>query len=305
MKWAMAGTWVFSIKGLEVAAKMLDAGEHRLDALEQAIRVVEDDPTVESVGSFALPNADGIIECDAALMDGADLSFGGVASLSGIAHAVSVARAVMASPHTMMVGQGAYQFARQRGFAPAAMLSDERKQQWQAEYEKRKAGGTLGLDTHDTIGYVVRDASGHLAAGTSTSGLFFKLPGRVGDSPLPGCGLFADDERGAAVATGVGEDIMRGVVCERVVTLLEQGMPPQQAAEQVIYNLHRRRAGAGYTVGNLSLICMNTKGEIGAATTREGGFPMSYAVDGDIEERLYQPVIGTDKSPQPYVKTGV
>ncbi len=307
MNWAIAATWSNAREGVVAGAAVLAAGGSALDAAEAAARVCESDPGNQTVGRFGLPNAEGVVECDAAVMDGRDLSMGCVMGLAQIEHAVSVARLVMGTPHTVLCGEGAYKFARAQGFAPVVMTDDKGAATYEKEYALRLKNGTLGLPTHDTVGVIAMDREGNIAAATSTSGLFFKMPGRVGDTPLPGCGFFADNEKGAAVATGVGEDIMRGVICDRVVQLMAGGMSPQKAAEVTVLQLHNRRAKAGHEVGHINVLCMNVQGEFGGASNRGGGFSF-FNQKGDLplnEEKRHPLPNLIGEAYRPFVEIGV
>jgi isoaspartyl peptidase/L-asparaginase-like protein (Ntn-hydrolase superfamily) len=259
-------TWEFGLPAVEAAGEVLAAGGAALDAVEAGINVVELDPSVQSVGYGGLPNADGVVELDAAIMEGGARRAGAVAALRGIRRPVSVARRVMEkTPHLMLAGSGALEFARAEGFPEEELLTAESRRRWQER--SRDRGG------HDTVGLVALDAAGHLAAGCSTSGLPFKLPGRVGDSPLVGAGLYAEDEVGAAAATGRGEEILKVCASFLVVELMRDGASPTDACRMAAARA-RDRAPEGDDV-MVALIAVSPSGEVGAAATRPE-FP--YAV---------------------------
>jgi len=253
-------------------------GGSALDAVEAAVRVLEDDPTYDA-GRGSVLNADGDIEMDAIIMDGATLNTGAVAAIQRVQHPVSVARLVMRhSEHNLLVGAGAESFARRMGVPvyPQVNLVTER------ELEKWRAAQAAPPDSarkefsHDTVGAVARDADGHLAVATSTGGTFNKLPGRVGDSPLIGSGAYADDLSGAASATGWGESLMKIVICKTACDLMARGHDAQTAADAAIKQLGERVNGLG------GIIIIDGRGGIGHAHNTPG---MAYAKvlpDGQI-----------------------
>jgi beta-aspartyl-peptidase (threonine type) len=215
------------LSALSAGAAVLRSGGTALDAVEVAIRVLEDDPTFNA-GRGSVRNADGEVEMDAAIMDGATLDLGGVAALRAMRHPVSVARLMLRETPTLLVAEGARRFAEAHGAEacdPAELLVAE------------DAG-------HDTVGCIALDTQGNLAAGASTGGLEGCLPGRVGDSPLPGCGLYADNSLGAVAFSGDGESISRGMLAARVMQFLES-QSPQAAIEQAISRLGRIGGEAG------------------------------------------------------------
>jgi len=230
-------------------AHLID-GASALDAVEAAVRVLEDDPTFNA-GRGSHFNRSGDVETDAIIMDGATLDLGAVASVQGVRNPVSLARLVMErSPHNFIVGAGAQAFAREMGVPlvePAAMMGTS-----------RIAGWTPPEET-DTVGAVALDASGNLAVAASTGGTADKWPGRVGDSPLAGCGAYADNAAGAASATGHGEKLMRIVISKTACDGLAAGKPAQETADSVILLLHGRVGGYG------GIILVNRHGHIGLA----------------------------------------
>lgn len=268
MSWSIIATWDFSLDGVKNAAKTLEMKGSALDAVEEVGRIVEADPKVDSVGFGGLPNRYGEVELDAAVMDGKTLSIGAVAGLKGFIHPISIARKVMThTPHTILVGEGAEDFALQQGFERTILINDKSRMKWEDLREKMRKGEETPPG-HDTVGIVALDKEGNMACGTSTSGLFMKHKGRVGDSPIVGSGFYVDNELGGAAATGVGEDIMRTCLCFQVVQLMGQGYSPEQAAQQAVYHTHNRLSSVREKVGDISVVCMNNKGEWGAATNR-------------------------------------
>jgi L-asparaginase / beta-aspartyl-peptidase len=221
----------------------LREGRGALDAVELACRLLEDDPCFNA-GTGAALGADGQVELDASLMDGATLRAGAVAAVRTVKNPVSAARLVMElSPHVLLVGPGAEAFLHRHGVPgvdPQTLITERALARWHR-------GAGLGLG-HGTIGAVAVDQAGHVAAATSTGGTSGKLPGRVGDSPLVGCGTYADDRTGAASATGVGEYIIRVALTHLVTSLLGQGLGAQLAAQRGVDEVVRLGGEAGVIV---------------------------------------------------------
>ncbi|MBI4531924.1 MAG: N(4)-(beta-N-acetylglucosaminyl)-L-asparaginase [Candidatus Latescibacteria bacterium] len=271
-------TWTFGKACNEAAARALAEGGNALDAVEQGIWVAEADPTNASVGFGGTPNAEGVVQLDAAIMWGPGHRAGSVAALEKILHPISVARKVMeASPHVMLVGEGALKFARSHGFPVQDLTTEETKKRW-AEWKTKQAPRPETPDVHDTIGMVAIDEHGDIAAGCSTSGSGHKLPGRVGDSPIIGAGLYADNDVGGAAATGLGEDIMRYCACFAVVERMRQGMSPAEACVDVLKWVYEKDPKRGDT--SIGLVALSKSGEYGAAGMRKG-FPYAVYVDGE------------------------
>lgn len=271
MNTSVVATWPFGLLAVRETAACLERGEDILTSLEKGINVVEDDPRTGEcvVGRGGFPNASGILECDAAIMDGSDCRFGAVTAIPGVSTPFSVARLVMEkSSHSMLTGDGAQQFAKDCGIT----IMDNKDLQTDGSrtaYEnflKTDSGGSQHSSLgHDTIGLIVKDFHGNIAAGTSTSGKPFKHCGRVGDSPLPGAGLYADNEAGAAVATGDGDNIMRFCPCFKVVQLLKQGQTPLEACRRVVKDIWKRVGK--HHMFKMALVAMNQKGDIGTASS--------------------------------------
>jgi beta-aspartyl-peptidase (threonine type) len=267
-------------RAAEAGWTVLARGGPALDAVEAAVRVMEDDPTFDAgYGSFL--NAAGEVELDAIIMDGRDLDLGAVAAVQRVRHPVTLARLVMtASEHALLAGAGAEAFARQHGLPVCSteeLLAGRELERWRAAYasgnphgwepfggacpeQSRGAqGGPFGVEPSDTVGAVALDADGNLAAATSTGGTFNKLPGRVGDSPLVGCGAYADNRTGAVSATGLGEALMKVVIAKTACDFIASGMTAQQAADAAIAVL------AGRTTGEGGLIVLDRLGGVGIA----------------------------------------
>lgn len=231
---------------VQIGWRVLQEGGTALDAVEAAIRVLEDDPAFDAgIGSHL--NADGEVELDAAVMDGETLRCGAVAAVKRIRHPISVARHVLESDHILLVGSGAERFAAARGAElcdPADLVIERERRRWE-EIRIRPDFTTRSAFGQDTVGCVALDTSGRLAAGTSTGGTIYKAPGRVGDSPLIGCGLYADGELGGCSTTGWGETIIKVVLAKTAVDLLVGDRHPDDAAERAIEMLARKASGFG------------------------------------------------------------
>ena len=276
--WSVISTWPMSMQATERAAEILEANGSPLDAVEKGIHPVESDTSVTSVGKGGLLNADGALELDAAIMDGNTLRTGAVMAVKGFEHPITIARAVMEhTEHTILVGEGAEKFAREIGIEECGMdaLMTE---------ASRKAYEAHTGDNHDTIGVVALGRDGHMVAATSTSGKAYKLPGRVGDSPLIGSGFYVVSGIGGAAATGVGEDIMRTCICYRAVEMMRLGMSPQEAAEQVILSAHQSIVNHGYQPGDMAVVCMNGEGAFGGASNHKG-FDYTAACEGSAPKQ--------------------
>lgn len=290
-------TWSFGAPAVRVAYDVMIAGASSLDAVEAGINVTELDPTVSSVGYGGRPNAVGILELDAAIMDGPGHRAGSVAALRDIRRPISVARCVMEhSPHVMLVGEGALEFALAHGFSREDTFeeaSHREYQRWVAEGRPvRWLGGADPADAtgapagHDTIGLAALDRSGRLAVGCSTSGLGFKAVGRVGDSPIIGSGLYVDQRAGAATATGVGELIMRHCLSYLVVESMRSGLSPQDACDRAILRLVE--TDARYAALQVGVIALGRDGRTGAASTRPPAHALTYAVADEDGTRLLE-----------------
>lgn len=276
--WSVIATWPFSLQAVEKAATILQEGGTAADAAEQGIWLVESDPKVDSVGRGGWLNAKGELELDAAMMDGDTLRIGAVAAVKGFEHPVTIARTVMEkSKHNILVGAGAEAFADENGIERA----DEGRMILPAArrlYEENLAK-IAEIQGHDTIGLLARDTKGTIVSATSTSGASMKTPGRVGDSPIIGSGFYAMSDSGAAVATGMGEDIMRTCCSYRAVMLMENGMTPREAARKVVLTATEAILKGGYASDCIALVCMNKDGEVGAASNHQG-FSYAYVQEG-------------------------
>jgi isoaspartyl peptidase/L-asparaginase-like protein (Ntn-hydrolase superfamily) len=287
-EFAAIATWPFGMTAVQAAAKVLAAGGPALDAAIAGGQAVEDDPAVNSVGYGGLPNSVGVVQLDACVMDGKTLSCGAVAGLERIRHPAAVARRVMEkTPHVLLVGQGALHFARDQGFVEENLLTEQSL----AEWKKRKSAGPAPADRpmgdkregHDTVTVLCRDKKGGLGGCCTTSGLAHKLPGRVGDSPIIGAGLYVDDTAGAAGGTGVGEEAIRISAATLLVEHMRSGKSPQQAVEAVVAKVNEVAARRGVHPARLAFLALSPKGEYGACCTRGTGFQFAVALDGKFE----------------------
>ena len=288
----VVSTWDFGVGANQVAWKTLATGGSALDAVEAGARWAESDLCNPTVGRCGNPDRDGVLSLDASIMDG-DGRCGSVAALSDIAHPVSVARRVMEqTPHVMLVGEGAQQFAVQQGFERRKLLTPEAEKAWRewlktAQYtreinaERRSRPGDSS--NHDTLGMLAIDAQGRLAGACTTSGMAWKMHGRVGDSPIIGAGLYVDNEVGAATASGVGEEMIRNAASFLVVELMRQGRSPAEACREAIARVVRKRPEASKTL-QVCFLALNKHGEVGAYALHRG---FVYAVcDNDRQDDL-------------------
>jgi N4-(beta-N-acetylglucosaminyl)-L-asparaginase len=295
MEPVVISTWKQGVKANEKAYEILINGGNSLDAVEQGVKVVEDDPEVLSVGYGGLPDNEGRVTLDAAIMDW-KARIGSVIFLEHVKNPISVARLILEkTEHTILAGDGAYKFALMNGFKSETLLTEtsiRRFKEWKAsadsksreyhteDFELKPLTGVekqrLGLNddgSHDTIGMVAIDGDGHISASCTTSGTAWKLHGRVGDSPIIGAGLYVDGSVGGAVSTGRGEECIRACGSFLVVEMMRLGKSPQEACEiaakRVIkLNLlsHHNR-DSNYQIG---FVALNINGEYGAVCVREG-----------------------------------
>lgn len=270
-------TWNFGLKANEAAWEILSKNGRALDAVEAGVKVPEGDPTERSVGYGGRPDRDGRVTLDACIMD-EYANIGSVACLEFIKHPISVARAVMEkTPHVMLVGDGALQFALSQGFKKENLLVEESEKEWKEWLKSSQYKPVVNIENHDTIGMIALDANGNLSGACTTSGMAFKMHGRVGDSPIIGAGLYVDNEVGAATATGHGEEVIRIAGCHLVVELMRQGKNPQDACKEAVNRVVkltklRNKNLKGIQVG---FIALNKNGEYGSYCV-QGGF--NYAV---------------------------
>jgi len=262
-------TWDFGLKANEEAWKVLAAGGRALDAVEQGVKLVEADPSERSVGYGGRPDCDGRVTLDACIMD-ENLNIGSVACLEHIMHPISVARAVMEkTPHVMLVGDGALQFAETQGFKRTKLLTPESEAEWKEWLKKSEYKPKVNIENHDTIGMIALDKEGRLSGACTTSGMAFKMHGRVGDSPIIGAGLYVDGEVGAATATGHGEEVIRIAGCHLVVELMRQGRTPEEACREAVERVYRRQKHRLSEI-QVGFIALNREGKYGAFCLQPG-----------------------------------
>lgn len=282
---------------IEAAQKSDQAGSDLCQVLVDALSAAEQDPDLIAIGLGSLPNADGVLELDASIMDGADLSAGAVCAVQDICPVIQVANLVRKeTPHVLLAGSQARKFAIEHGFE-ANDLTREPSQKRYAEWKESAHTFTKGdyihalsdlkrteVSTHQHLGDTVTvlgwEPGGHVASASSTSGLSWKLPGRVGDSPIIGAGIFADDEVGCAGATGYGEELWKGMASFRAVQYMEQGASPQEACEKVIHHIHRRQPNSHHL--QCVVLAMNKAGSYGVALN-SGIFTLWVYQNGSVQ----------------------
>ena len=279
-------TWAPNVKANAAAWTILGNGGRSVDAVEFGVQVPEADPNDQSVGYGGLPDRDGKVTLDACIMDELG-NCGAVMFLEDIMHPIKVARLVMEkTPHVQLAGEGALQFALANGFKRENLLTPESEKAWkewlkQSKYDPMTIPKLLQqknepgqLNNHDTIGMLALDAAGNLSGACTTSGMAYKMRGRVGDSPIIGAGLFVDNEVGAATSTGVGEEVIRICGSHTVVELMRQGYSPEQACRKTVERIIKKRGAAarGLQVG---FIALNNKGQYGGYALQKG---FTYAV---------------------------
>ncbi|RNL82935.1 glycosylasparaginase [Sinomicrobium pectinilyticum] len=272
----LISTWNHGLPANEEAWKTLKNGGSGLDAVEAGVMTAEADPKVSSVGYGGWPDREGKVTLDACIMDHQS-NCGSVAFLQDIKHPISVARKVMEkTPHIMLVGEGAKQFALEEGFKEENLLTEDAEKAYREWLEKSEYKPVINIENHDTISMLAIDENGDLYGACTTSGAAWKVHGRVGDSPIIGAGLFLDNEVGSAAATGLGEAVMRTSGSAMVVELMRQGKSPMEACKEIverIYKIYKNRPDLEYL--QIGFIALNKQGEYGAYCLRPG---FNYAV---------------------------
>ncbi|NII10528.1 N(4)-(beta-N-acetylglucosaminyl)-L-asparaginase [Oleiagrimonas sp. C23AA] len=294
----VVSTWDFGVAANRAAWQVLAGGGRALDAVEQGVHVPEADPDNPTVGLGGYPDRDGHVTLDACIMDHLG-NCGSVAALEHIVHASSVARAVMEkTPHVMLVGEGALQFALEQGFKKTNLLTPAAEKAWKswlktsdyrpeanienrAYHEAHHLPG--GKTNHDTIGMLALDANGDMAGCCTTSGMAWKMRGRVGDSPIIGAGLYVDNEVGGATSTGVGEEVIRNVGSFTVVELMRHGRSPTEACHEAVMRIVKRKPKLTRDI-QVGFLAMNKHGEVGGFAIQHG---FRYAIcDAGKQDRV-------------------
>ena len=278
-------TWNHGLSANVEAWKELSKGKTGLDAVESGVKISEADPNIRSVGYGGYPDRDGKVTLDACIMDNKS-NCGAVSFIQNIKHPISVARLVMEeTPHVMLTGKGANDFAISKGFKEENLLTESSKKDWLKWKEKSDYKPKINIENHDTISMLLIDSNKDLFGACTTSGAAWKMHGRVGDSPIIGAGLFLDNEVGAAAATGLGEAIIRASGSSMVVELMRQGYSPYEACKSIverISKIHESRSDWEYL--QVGFIAINKKGEHAGYSLRKG---FDFAVyDSEKKNRL-------------------
>lgn len=296
----VVSTWDFGQTANIGAWEVLSKKGRAVDAVEAGVRIPEADPKNQTIGYGGMPDRDGYVTLDACIMD-EFYNCGSVMALQHIMHPISVARLVMEkTPHIVLVGDGALQFALANGFKKENLLTPESEKAWkewlkEAKYEpemnienrlydKDKDPMPGGPDNHDTIGMLALDAKGNMGGACTTSGMAFKMHGRVGDSPIIGAGLYVDNEIGGATSSGVGEEVIRIVGSHLVVELMRQGYKPEAACKEAVQRIIKRSPEKSKKI-QVGFVALNKKGEYGAYALQKG---FSYSVRSNNVEKVFK-----------------
>jgi isoaspartyl peptidase/L-asparaginase-like protein (Ntn-hydrolase superfamily) len=294
--YVVIATWSFGQTAVKVAAELLRQGKPALDCVLAGAQAVEDDPKVHTVGYGGLGNAIGTVQLDACVMDGQTLACGAVAGLENIRHPAALARRVMEkTPHVFLVGEGARTFGVEQGFPLETLHTPESVAEWEKGRPKKKPKEAHGEKGHDTVTVLALDQKGHLGGVCTTSGLPYKLPGRVGDSPIIGAGLYVDDTAGAAGGTGVGEEIIRIGGSLTIVEAMRAGKTPQEACEAAARKVNAVAVRRGVHPARVAFLALDPKGRVGAACTAETGFQYAVARQGKEMELVKAREIGVNE----------
>lgn len=292
----VVSTWDFGIAANAAAWLVLKNKGRALDAVEKGVHVPEADPENQTVGFGGLPDRDGRVTLDACIMDEFG-NCGSVAALEHIVHPISVARLVMEkTPHVMLVGDGALQFALEQGFKKEKLLTERSEKAWKEWLKKAEYKPQVNIENrsfrpeklpgnqynHDTIGMLALDAAGNLSGACTTSGMAYKMHGRVGDSPIIGAGLYVDNEVGGAVSTGFGEEVIRNVGSFLVVELMRQGYPPEEACREAVLRIIKKKPQTA-TEMQVGFLALKKDGKYGAYAIQQG---FSFAVCDHNDQAL-------------------
>lgn len=279
----VVSTWPFGKPANQAAWKVLKNEGAALDAVEEGVRVPEGDPDVQTVGYGGYPDRDGNVTLDSCIQDH-NGDAGSVTFLQHIKHPISVARSVKEeTPHVMLTGDGALDFALEQGFEKQDLLTEESKRAWKKWLKRSEYKKDQNIPGHDTIGMLALDAEGNLSGACTTSGLAYKYHGRVADSALIGCGLFVDNEVGAATATGVGEEIIKVAGSHTVVEKMRQGWHPEQACRKAVERVLDRNPDFKNSGDQVAFLALNKNGEYGGYCVKKG---FSFAVHDDSKDQM-------------------
>ena len=276
-------TWDFGVAANQAAWEILKQDGRAIDAVENGVKVAEADLSNHTVGKGGFPDRDGHVTLDACIMD--DLgNCGSVAAMEDIAHPISVARLVMdKTPHVMLVAEGAKQFALENGFQAEKLLTEEGDKAWKEWLKEKNYKPIMNIENksfateklpgnkynHDTIGMLAIDSKGNISGACTTSGMAFKMHGRVGDSPIIGAGLYVDNEIGGATSTGVGEEVIRNVGSFLVVELMRQGLSPEEACKEAVMRIVKKKPDIAKDI-QVGFLAINKKGEYGSYALQDG-----------------------------------
>lgn len=275
-KWAIIGTWKMADRGLKIGSEILSKSGSSYEAVEKSIIEIENFPFFKSVGYGGLPNERGVVELDAAFMRGDNFSIGALAGIRDFKNPISIAKKLSEEKfNSFLVGAGAEEYAYINNFERINMLTQKAKRTWEDRVKEIREKNLFPYDGHDTVCVISLDKNKKMAVGTSTSGLFMKKAGRVGDSPLSGSGFYVDDEIGAAAATGLGEDIMKGCLSLRTIFQMEKGLLPMEAAQKVVDEFSLKVEKTGEKLRAVSVIALDNKGNWGIGTNVEFTFVVS------------------------------
>lgn len=269
----VVSTWQHGLAANDAAWQILSQGGRALDAVEAGVKVTEAEDNM-SVGYGGLPDREGRVTLDACIMD-ENGECGAVACLEEIMHPISVARMVMEkTPHVMLTGEGAQRFALDQGFKKENLLTEKAEKAWKEWLTESEYKPIINIENHDTIGMLALDEDGNLSGACTTSGLAYKMHGRVGDSPIIGAGLYVDNEIGAATATGMGEAVIKVCGAHLIVELMRQGHSPQEACEVAIKRISKQKNAKDIQIGFLAL---GKNGEVGSYALHKGFDYAMYA----------------------------
>ena len=274
-------TWNHGLPANEAAWKIIETGGKAIDAVEAGVKVPEADPESNSVGYGGYPDRDGNVTLDACIMDETG-NCGSVSFLQHIMHPISVARKVMdKTPHVMLSGEGALKFALDQGFKKQNLLTEKSKEAWMNWLKSGKYKPVINKENHDTIGLLAIDQKGDISGACTTSGLAWKYHGRVGDSPIIGAGMFVDNEVGGAVATGMGEAVLKTLGTFLVVELMRGGLSPQKACEEAVRRIVAKQNAKDFQIGYLAI---DKSGNHGAYCIHKG---FNYALHNGTQNKMF------------------